>query len=93
MYQSVTQTFGPGEHTLTVKLPGSNFQVDFVCGGVIQHLGPAGSNNSYTPQGRLISADNGGPVCASSDQWSWNSYCNTIFVSPCDNQSGTWHGW
>lgn len=93
VYQSVTLTFGPGEHTLTIKVPCSNFQVDFVCGGVIQKLGPAGSNNFYTPQGRLISADNGGPACAASNQSSWTSYCNTIFVSPCDNQNGTWHGW
>ena len=57
-----TETFGPGPHSLSVQVPAGNFQVDFVCGTVIAQLGPAGSNNFYTPQGRLISADNGGPT-------------------------------
>jgi hypothetical protein len=33
-----------------------------VFGGVIQQFGPARSNIFYSPQHRLISADNGGPV-------------------------------
>jgi hypothetical protein len=45
---------------LSVAVPSSYFQVDFVLGAAIDHLGPAGSNIFYTPQGRLISADNGG---------------------------------
>jgi hypothetical protein len=47
-------------YTLTVQIPNSNYQVDFVCGLAIDQLGPAGSNIFYTPQGRLISADNDG---------------------------------
>ena len=53
-------TVGPGTYTLTVQIPNSYYQVDLVCGGIIEKLGPAGSNVFYTPQGRLIDADNGG---------------------------------
>ncbi|HEV3165259.1 MAG TPA: SdrD B-like domain-containing protein [Isosphaeraceae bacterium] len=60
VYDMVTQTFTGGTHTLTVDVPNCYFQVDFVCGPVIDKFGPAGSNIFYTPQGRLISADNGG---------------------------------
>jgi hypothetical protein len=55
-----TGYFGPGTHTMIVSNPDSNFQVDFVCGEAITTFGPAGSNIFYTPQGRLISADNDG---------------------------------
>ena len=53
-------TFGPGTYTISVEIPDSYFQVDFVCGYAIDRFGPADSNIFYTPQGRLISADNGG---------------------------------
>jgi hypothetical protein len=43
-----------------VQVPNCYFQIDFVCGPVIDRLGPVGSNIFYTPQGRLISADNDG---------------------------------
>lgn len=60
VFQTDIGTFGPGVHTLSVDLPDCYYQVDFVCGPVIVHLGPAGTNNFYTPQNRLFSADNGG---------------------------------
>jgi hypothetical protein len=60
VYDYQTQTFGAGVHTLTVVIPPCDFQVDFVCGYAIDHFGPADSNIFYTPQSRLISADNGG---------------------------------
>jgi hypothetical protein len=57
--QSVGGTYSAGTYTLTVKLPKTgHYQIDFICGSVIQHFGPADSNIFYTPQGRLISADN-----------------------------------
>lgn len=62
VYQAASGVFGPGYHTLTVVVPRCYFQVDFVCGSVIDHFGPAGSNIFYSAQGRLISADNGGYV-------------------------------
>ncbi len=52
--------FGPGTYTLTVSNPHSFFQVDFVSGYAIDHLGPANSNIFYSNQNRLVSADNGG---------------------------------
>ncbi len=52
--------FGPGSYVLEVVVPNSNFQIDFVCGPAIEQLGPSGSNIFYTPQMRLISADNDG---------------------------------
>ncbi len=64
IYDLATGTFGPGTHSMTVVVPDCNFQVDFVCGTVIDQLGPKGSNIFYSPQGRLISADNDGcTVC------------------------------
>ncbi|MDB5301728.1 MAG: Cna domain protein [Phycisphaerales bacterium] len=63
VYQSVTQTFTAGSTnitgSLTIKIPPTgHYQIDFVCGQVITHLGPAGSNIFYSAQNRLISADN-----------------------------------
>jgi hypothetical protein len=45
---------------MTVVVPRCYFQIDFVCGSVIDHFGPAGSNIFYSAEDRLISADNGG---------------------------------
>ncbi len=68
IYADSTGSFAPGPnsgtYSLTVHVPSSYFQVDFVCGQAIDQLGPAGSNIFYTPQGRLISADNGGSQAA-----------------------------
>jgi hypothetical protein len=63
IFDVATATFGPGTHSLTVVVPDCNFQIDFICGTPICTFGPAGSNIFYTPQGRLIDADNGG-TCA-----------------------------
>jgi hypothetical protein len=60
IFEAQTGFFLPGTHSMNVSLPGSNYQVDFVCGPIINQLGPAGSNIFYTPQNRLISADNDG---------------------------------
>jgi LPXTG-motif cell wall-anchored protein len=43
-----------------VNVPSCFFQVDFVKGKPIMHLGPAGSSNFYSDQGRLLAAVNGG---------------------------------
>ena len=45
---------------MTLQVPDCYFQVDFVYGTVIQHLGPAGSDQFYRAQGRLISSAFGG---------------------------------
>jgi hypothetical protein len=58
-------TFAAGAHSMAIDIPPCFFQVDFVRGAVIQHLGPGGSSNFYGAQGRLISAGNGGTTaCA-----------------------------
>ncbi len=69
-------TLGAGTHTLSVNVAPCYFQVDFVRGAAITQLGPAGSQNFYSAQGRLISGTNGGtrscttttgePTCVSS---------------------------
>jgi uncharacterized repeat protein (TIGR01451 family) len=59
-YASQTKTFSAGSGELTVAVPDCYYQVDFVYGKPIDQLGPAGSNNFYGKQGRLISALNGG---------------------------------
>lgn len=61
IFDEATGTFQPGKtYTLSVQVPNSYFQVDFVCGQAIDQLGPAGSNIFYSSQNRLVSADNGG---------------------------------
>jgi hypothetical protein len=54
-----TGTFGPGQHSLTIQVPTSDYQIDFVAGAAIDHFGPTGSNVSYSAEKRLISADTG----------------------------------
>ncbi len=60
LFDSDTQTLTAGVHSLSVSVPNCFFQVDFVFGSPIATLGPAGSNNFYSAQGRLISGMNGG---------------------------------
>lgn len=60
LYRSATDTFDSGSYTLSVAVPSCYYQVDFVYGTPIQQLGPAGTNNFYGKQGRLIEALNGG---------------------------------
>jgi hypothetical protein len=58
IFENATGTFGPGWHSLTVHIPDTHYQVDFVLGPAIDQFGPAGSNIFYSPQCRLLSADN-----------------------------------
>ena len=67
VYDYDTGVFGPGTYTLEVRNPNSFYQIDFVCGAYIDHLGPAGSNIFYGAQGRLLSADNDGTVAVLSN--------------------------
>lgn len=56
-----TKTFsGSGTCCLSVDVPSCYFQIDLVKGCAITHLGPNGSNNFYSSQGRLIVGLNGG---------------------------------
>ena len=69
IYQQDTQTFGSGQHSLTVKIPNTYYQIDFVCGLAIDQLQPDQNNNAYGPdsgeilyhaEGRYIDSDSGG---------------------------------
>jgi uncharacterized surface anchored protein len=64
IFQQATGTFAPGTHTLTIVIPKSDYQIDFICGPVISmfsppNYGPDGGNIFYTPEHRLLSSDNG----------------------------------
>ena len=62
VYQAATQTFvTPGPHTLTVKVPTSSYQIDFVCGEAITQFNP-GQNVTYHGEHRFIDSGSGGPV-------------------------------
>ncbi len=65
VFQSSTGLFGPGSGSLTVTLPSSYYQVDFVCGTAITQLGLS-TGDFYSAQGRLQSSDNGGTTIPSS---------------------------
>jgi parallel beta-helix repeat protein len=60
VFDSQSGTFTGGTHSLTITIPVCYYQIDFVCGPIIDHFGPAGSNVFYTPQGRKINSDNSG---------------------------------
>jgi hypothetical protein len=61
MVETATGTFLPGQQgSLTIHVPDNFYQIDFIAGTPIDHLGPAGSNIFYSAQHRLISADNEG---------------------------------
>lgn len=79
-----TAVFGAGTHTLTVTIPHSFYQIDFVCGSAIDHFGPEGSNIFYSAQTRLISADNDGTHAVLS-----NGSSLTGFVYIDANNNGT----
>ena len=76
IYQQATGTFAAGTHSLTVTIPNSYYQIDFVCGPAISQLEPNQNNDAYGPdsanilyhaQDRFISSDNGGttaPIAA-----------------------------
>ena len=54
IFDSDTGVFGPGSYTLTVSNPHTYFQLDFVEGAAIDHLGANGSNIFYTNQNGLF---------------------------------------
>jgi len=60
VFMSDTNTFGPGTHNLTVTVPSCYYQVDFVTGGVIDHLGPG---NLYGADHLIDSANGGASTC------------------------------
>lgn len=63
IFSVATQTFAPGQHSLTVTIPNSYYQIDFVCGAAIARFDPA-ANITYHGQGRFIDADRGGSEAA-----------------------------
>jgi uncharacterized protein (DUF2141 family) len=79
VFDSDSATFGPGTYALTVHVPNWFFQVNLVLGPVIDQFGPQGSNIFYTPQGRLLSADNGGtqPQPVANSSISGHAYSDT----------------
>ena len=77
IFDEQSGTYGPGTYTLTVQAPDSYYQVDFVCGQAIDHLGPAGSNIFYSAQSRLISADNEG---TQADTANPNSIAGSVYA-------------
>ncbi|MDQ6859247.1 MAG: LPXTG cell wall anchor domain-containing protein [Chloroflexota bacterium] len=60
VFDSKTGMYTNGTFTLSVNVPSCFYQVDFVWGAVIAHLGPAGSTNFYGDQGQQIAGVNGG---------------------------------
>jgi hypothetical protein len=62
---SASQTY-----SLTVQIPTTDYQIDFICGPAINTFGPACSNIFYHAQNRIFDSSNGGavaPVAGGSD--------------------------
>lgn len=51
---------GAGPHSFHVMVPSCYYQIDFVYGSPITQLGPAGTDNFYNAQHRLIETTTGG---------------------------------
>ena len=68
LFDHKTQLFSAGSWQLEVAVPDCYYQVDFVYGKHIEKLGPAGTNNFYSKQGRLIRAANGGTTACTTSQ-------------------------
>jgi len=60
IFDSATGTYTGGTHTLCITIPLCYYQIDFVCGPVMCHFGPAGSNSFYHAQNRIFDSDNSG---------------------------------
>ena len=58
--------FAPGSHSLTVTVPSSYYQVDFVCGTAICSARVVPERLSTAPRAACMSADNGGTTVPSS---------------------------
>ena len=82
VFDADTATLAAGSHSLSVDVPNCFFQVDFVLGLPISTLGPAGSNNFYSSQGRLISAVNGGTASCSAAAPATGGTGSTVTVTP-----------
>ena len=81
-----SEEFGPGVHTVSVTVPNNFFQVDFVKGCVIWKFGPAGSNNFYEKENRLISRANGGErdCCKTCDENKKVTICHVPKGNPAN---------
>lgn len=85
LIDSATGTFSAGSHSFQVSVPPGCFQVDFVRGGVIAHLGPANSHNFYGDQSRLIDHDNGGSCPPPASYKLYIAYADTFRPLPGTN--------
>ncbi len=74
IYSQATGSYTAGNHTLTVTIPKTFYQIDFICGPAISQLEPTQNNNAYGPdsanilyhaENRLISSDNSGTTSPS----------------------------
>ena len=71
-----TETLAPGQHSLTVTIPNSYYQIDFVCGSAIANFNPA-ANITYHGEGRFIDAEHGGSEAAPT---AFASLAGSVFV-------------
>jgi uncharacterized repeat protein (TIGR01451 family) len=78
IYSVDTETLAPGSHTLTVTIPNSYYQIDFVCGQAIDHFGPSGSNVFYHAEQRFHDSDQGG--CEAPPSNGFDNLSGTVFV-------------
>ncbi len=94
IYQEATGTFGPGTHSLTVAIPKTYYQIDFVCGPAINQFEPNENNDAYGPdsaeilyhaEDRFISSDNGGTTCPTTAEVT----NNTGTTTPAQTTSAT----
>lgn len=77
LFDYKTIVVGPagGNFCLEIAVPDCYYQVDFVKGCVLVNLGPAGTNNFYGKQNRLLSHSEGGTSPCTPDETTGNEGC------------------
>ena len=78
VFQDDTETLSPGNHSLTVTIPDSYYQIDFVCGTAITAFNPA-NNDTYHGESRFIDSDNGGSETPTAIA-SFSSLSGTVYL-------------
>jgi hypothetical protein len=83
--------------SLTVVIPNSNYQIDFICGTAINTLapptyngnpyGPDNNNILYAAESRLLSSDNGGSSAYTTHAVAAKDFTKTSFWSSTNGQN------
>ena len=97
IFDEASGTFAPGTYSLTVLIPNSYYQIDFVCGPAINVLvpltyngsayGPDNSNIWYHGEDRFIDSDNGGTAAFTTKSVASGDFATAAYWSTTTGQN------